>query len=274
MLRRDWLAPHPAQRAIIEQWLHDNPLTEHPQPVLDSMQRLTDHELTQAIEGLRLRLGNIATEADFFAPIRHDNVALEPDPTVAEHHHAADRAQQTARQRAHELDTAIRKLHATSVALDTAREEIEALSVTRRRQRKTMQEHINTLVGEHRQRAEAHHHARAVARAANRTANELVARAEHVAIEDEHRRLADQALSAGSDDAARDAAVVALQRTISSELADHRAEHQRRQALTPSQRHQEERARLELTTAAGDFGREEYLDLEINQKIRRTDLGL
>ncbi|MEU4321252.1 AAA family ATPase [Nocardia fluminea] len=274
MLRRDWRALDSACRAIIEQWLLDNPLIEQPLPVLDSLQRLTDHALTQAIEGLHQRLGNIATEADFFAPIRHDEVDVEPDPAVAEHQNATDRAQQTARQRAVELDTAIRRLHATSVALDAAREAIDALSVTRRRQRKTLQEQINTLTGEHRRHTEAHQQARAAARAANRTFNELAARAEHIAIEAEHRRLADQAYATDHNDAARDAAVVALQQTISSELADHRAEHQRRQALMPSQRHREERARLELTLAAENFGFEEYFEPDTNQPIHRTELGL
>ncbi|MFE9790049.1 AAA family ATPase [Nocardia salmonicida] len=274
MLRRDWQALDSARRAIIEQWYHDNPLLEQPLPELDLLQRLTDHDLTQAIEGLHQRLGNIATEADFFVPIRHDEVDVEPDPAVAEHQNAADRAQQTARQYAVELDTAIRRLHATSVALDTAREEIDGLSVTRRRQRKVLQERINTLTGEYRQQTEAHQHARAAARAANRTSNELAARAEHIAIEDEHRRLADQAQAADNDDAARDAAVIALQQAISSELADHRAEHQRRQGLTPSQRHREERARLEFTLAAENFGPEEYFEPDTNQPIRRTELGL
>lgn len=258
MLRRDWRALDPARRAIIEQWLHDHPLTEQPLPVLDSLQQLSDHELAQAIEGLHQRLGNIATEAGFFAPIRHDEVDVEPDPAVAEHQNAAESAQQIAQQCADELDSAIRRLHATSVALDSAREEIDVLSVTRRRQRKTLQEHIKTLTGEHRQHAEAHQHARAAARAANRTANELAARAEHIAIEDEHRRLADQARATDHDDAVRDATVVALQQTISSELADHHAEQQRRQTLTLPQQHLEERARLELASAAEDFGYEEY----------------
>ncbi|MFE1595459.1 MobF family relaxase [Nocardia sp. NPDC058705] len=273
MLRRDWRALDAARRATIEQWLHDNPLTEPPLPVLNSLQRLTDHELVEAIEGLQQRLGNIATEADFFAPIRHDEVDIEPDPAVPDHQHAADRAQQTARQCANELDIAIRRLHSASVALDSARDEFDALSVARRRQRKTLQEHINTLTGEHRQHAEAHQHARAAARAANRTANELAARAEHIAIEDEHRRLADHARANDNDGAARDAAVEALQQTISSELADHREEHERRHALTPSQRHQEERARLEFTLRAEYFDREEYLNLEVNPQIRRTGLG-
>ncbi|MEV0551207.1 AAA family ATPase [Nocardia salmonicida] len=274
MLRRDWRALDPTRRAIIEQWIHDHPLTEQPLPVLDSLQRLTDHELAQAIGGLHQRLGNIATEADFFAPIRHDEVDIEPDPAVAEHQHAADRAQQTARQRADELDTAIRQLHATSVALDTARAEIDALSVTRRRQRKTLQEHINTLTGEHRQRTEEHQHARVAARAANRTANELAARAEHIAIEDEHRRLADQAQATDNDNAVRDAAVEALQQTISSELADHRAEQQRRQSLTPSQRHREERARLEFSPTVDNSAAEDLFELNANQPIRRTEMGL
>ncbi|MEU4811803.1 AAA family ATPase [Nocardia fluminea] len=274
MLRRDWRALDSARRAIIEQWLLDNPLLEQPLPVLDSLQRLTDHELTQAIEGLHQRLGNIATEADFFAPIRHDEVDIEPDPAVAEHQNAADRAQQTARQCADELDTAIRRLHATSVALDAAREEIDALSVTRRRQRKTLQEQINTLTGKHRQHTEAHQQARAAARAANRTSNELAARAEHIAIEAEHRRLADQAHATDHNDAARDAAVVALQQAISSELADHRAEHQRRQTLMPAQRHREEHARLEIALTAENFGFEEYFEPDTNQPIHRTELGL
>lgn len=64
------------------------------------------------------------------------------------------------------------------------------------------------------------------------TAGEARHRAEHIAIEYEHRRLSDQAQAADHDVAARDAAVVALQQTITSELADYRAEHQRRQALT------------------------------------------
>ncbi|PKV77150.1 hypothetical protein [Nocardia fluminea] len=274
MLRRDWQALDSARRAIIEQWYHDNPLLEQPLPELDLLQRLTDHDLTQAIEGLHQRLGNIATEADFFVPIRHDEVDVEPDPAVAEHQNAADRAQQTSRQYAVELDTPIRRLHATSVALDTAREEIDGLSVTRRRQRKILQERINTLTGVHRQHTEAHQHARAAARAANRTSNELAARAEHIAIEAEHRRRVHQAQAADNDDAARDVAVIALQQAISSELADHRAEHQRRRGLTPSQRHREERARLEFTLVAENFGPEEYFEPDTNQPIRRTELGL
>ena len=130
------------------------------------------------------------------------------------------------------------------------------------------------MTGEHRQQTEAHQLVRAAARAANRTSNELAARAEQIAIEDEHRRLADQAQAAGNDDAARDVAVIALQQAISSELADHRAEHQRRQGLTPSQRYREERARLEFTLAAENFGPEEYYEPDTNQPIRRTELGL
>ncbi|MEU4811820.1 hypothetical protein AB0H20_21665 [Nocardia fluminea] len=84
----------------------------------------------------------------------------------------------------------------------------------------------------------------------------------------------DQALAADHDNAARDAAVVALQQTISSELADHRAEHERRQIRTPAQRHQEEQARLETPTTAEDFASEEHPELAANQQIHRPDLGI
>lgn len=135
-------------------------------------------------------------------------------------------------------------------------------------------ERINALTGEHRQHAEEHQHARAAARAAIRTANELAARAEHIAIEDEHRRLADQAQATDNDNAGRDAAVEALQQTVRSELADHRAEHQRRQSLAPSQRHREERERLEFTPTVENSAAENLFELDANQPIRRTEMGL
>ncbi|MFD6218078.1 AAA family ATPase, partial [Nocardia salmonicida] len=229
MLRRDWRTLDQAGRGVIQQWLTDNPLTQQPLPILEPLQRLSDRELAEAIDGLAQRVSYIATEAEFFAPTRHHDVHTEPDPTVAEHRYAADNAQLTARRHAHELDTAIRRLHSTSEALDTARDELDALPATRRRQRKALQEHINTLVREHRERSGEHQQIRNTARAANRHANELLTRAESAAAEDESRRLADQAAAADKADSAREEAATALRNGLGAELADHRAEHRRRQ---------------------------------------------
>ncbi|MEV0853760.1 MobF family relaxase [Nocardia fluminea] len=274
MLRRDWRALDPARRAVIQQWLTDNPLPEQPRPVLDPLQRLSDRELTAAIEGLAQRLSNIATEAGFFAPTRHDDFDTEPDPTVAEHQHAADNAQQTARQHAQDLDTAIRRLHATADALDTAREELDALPLARRRQRKSLQERINTLAHQHREHSEAHQRIRNTARAANRRANELVAHAERTGAEDERRRLTEQTRTANNDAATREATITALRHGLGSELTEHRAEHQRRQSLTPTQRLLEERARLELVSTEQDSGPAEWPDPLIVEPKLRTDRGL
>nr|WP_255495458.1 AAA family ATPase [Nocardia sp. GTS18] len=253
ILRRDWRTLDQFGRRLIEQWLTDNPLTQQPLPALAPLQRLSDRELAEAIDGLTQRLSNIATEAEFFSPIRHDDFATMPDPTVAEHRRTAENAQLVARQHAHELDTAIQELHATADALDTAREELDALPVTRRRQRKTLQEHINTLVREYRERSETHEQIRNAARAANRHANELLARAERTATEDESRRLAEQTRAADSAANEREQATAALHTGLGSELADHRAEQQRRHGLSHPQRRREERARAELNSKAEDF---------------------
>ncbi|MFD3707429.1 MobF family relaxase [Nocardia sp. NPDC058658] len=273
MLRRDWKALDPTRRTSIEQWLHDHPITEQPLPVLGSLQRLTDHELSEAIEGLNQRLDNIASEAEFFAPTRHDTIESEPDPAVAGHQHAANNAQRIAQQRADELDTAIRRLHATSVGLEIAREEFDALPVTQRRQRKSVQDRINTLTGEYRQHSEAHQRARDAARAANRDANDLATRAEHIATKDEFGRLADQG-RASEDTVAREETVAALRDALGSELADHRAELQRRQALPHPQRHREERARIELAATGDGFASDDYSGLDHDMHDRQTDLGL
>ncbi|UGT55058.1 MobF family relaxase [Nocardia asteroides] len=273
MLRRDWRTLDQPGRALIEQWLTDNPLTEQPLPVLAPLQRLSDRALAEAIDGLTQRLSNIATEAEFFTPIRQDDFHAAPDPSVAEHRQAAEDAQLTARQHAHELDTAIRALHATADALDTAREELDALPVTRCRQRKTMQERINTLVREHRERSETHEQIRNAARAANRHANALLARAERTAADDESRRLAVQTHAACTTTKEREQATAALQNGLSAELADHRAEQQRRQQLSHPQRRREERSRAQLDTTAADFSSDEYTRPDRNGPIRGTDLG-
>ncbi|MEV0688385.1 MobF family relaxase [Nocardia sp. NPDC050378] len=273
MLRRDWRTLDPAGRSLIEQWLTDNPLTQQPIPVLAPLQRLSDRELAEAIDGLTQRLTNIATEAEFFAPIRHDDFATMPDPAVAEHRQTAENAQLAARKHAHELDTAIRALHATAGALGSAREELDALPMTRRRQRKTLQEHINTLVREHREHSETHEQIRNAARAANRHANELLARAERTAAEDESRRLADQNHAADTAANEREQATAALQNGLGAELADHRAEQQRRQRLPHPQRQHEERARAELNTTAEDFTPDEYTYPDGNKPSPETGLG-
>ncbi|MFI7524414.1 MobF family relaxase [Nocardia salmonicida] len=274
MLRRDWRILDQAGRAVIQQWLTGNPLTEQPLPVLTPLQCLSDRDLADAIDGLAQRLSNIATEAEFFAPTRHDDFDTEPDPTVAEHRHAADDAQMTARQHAHELDTAIRHLHTTSDALETAREELNALPVTQRRQRKALQERINTLVHEHRERSGEHQQIRNNARAANRHANELLTRAARTAAEDESRRQADQARAADEASTVREETATALREALGSELANHRAEHLRRQTLTPARRRIEEHARIEIASAAEDFTFTEYPEPDSSRPSHRTDLGL
>ncbi|MGW5456997.1 MobF family relaxase [Nocardia sp. NPDC003979] len=273
MLRRDWRTLDRVGRSLIEQWLTDNPLTEQPLPVLAPLQRLSDRELAEAIDGLTQRLSNIATEAEFFAPTRRVDFTM-PDPAVAEHRQAAGNAQLIAHQHAHELDTAIRRLHATTNALDTARAELDALPMTHRRQRKTLQEHINTLVGEHRERSQAHEQIRNAARAANRQANELLARAESTAAEDENRRLAHQARAADGAANDREQAATALQIGLGSELTDHRAEQQRRQRLSHPQRRLEERARAGRDPIAEDFSPDENAPLRENTPSSGMDYGL
>ncbi|WP_280345931.1 MobF family relaxase [Nocardia neocaledoniensis] len=273
MLRRDWRTLDPPRRALIEQWLTDNPLTEQPLPVLAPLQRLSDRALAEAIDGLTQRLSNIATEAEIFAPIRQDDLHAPPDPSVAEHRQAAEDAQLAARQHAHELDTAIRGLHATAAALDTSREELDALPVTRRRQRKALQERINTLVREHRGRSDAHEQIRSAARAANRHANELLALAERTAAEDESRRLAEQTRATSSTTNERGQVAAALQSGLGAELADHRAEQQRRQGLSHRQRRLEERARAEHVTTAEDFSSYGFTHLDGNKPSPGPDLG-
>ncbi|MGW5456400.1 MobF family relaxase [Nocardia sp. NPDC003979] len=273
MLRRDWRSLDQVGRRLIEQWLTDNPIREQPLPVLDPLQRLSDRELAEAIDGLTQRLSNIAAEAEIFAPIRRDDVATMPDPVVAELRRTAEDAQLSAHRHAHELDTAVRALHTTANALDTAREDLDALPVTRRRQRKTLQAHINTLVREHRERSETHERIRNAARAANRHANDLLARAEHAATEDEHRRLAEQARAASSAATEREQAAVALHDGLGSALADHRAELQRRRTLSPPQRQREDYARAGLSSTAEDFSPDRNTDPDGNKPRPGTDLG-
>ncbi|MEU3010066.1 MobF family relaxase [Nocardia asteroides] len=274
MLRRDWRALNPTGRAVIEQWLAAHPLTEQPPAILDPIQRLSDHELTDVIEGLSLRLSNIATEAEFFAPIRRTPIEIEPAPEVAEQQRAADDARNTALLRARELDTAIRRLHATEHQLETAREELDALPILRRRQRSTLQARINTLVGDHRDHKGAHDQARTTARAANRDANELAARAERTATADDQRRADVQARAGAEEAIARDATVEALRQTLEAELTNHRAEHARRENLTGYQRRLEERARWRHRATDDEFGIDEYTGAEVNQVDHRPEFGL
>ncbi|MFE7720820.1 MobF family relaxase [Nocardia rhizosphaerihabitans] len=273
MLRRDWRALDQPGRAALQQWLHDHPLTEQPLPVLDPIQRLSDNELTDAIDGLALRLSNIDTEAEFFAPIRRSPVEIEPDPAVAQHQLAAQDARNIALLRARELDTAIRRLHATESQLETAREELDALPVIRRRQRTNLQARINTLVGDHRDHREAHDNARTAARSANRHANELAARAERTA-DDDQGRAEKQARAVAEEAATRDATVEALRQTLEAELTNHRAEHTRRETLTGPQRHLEERARRQHDATNDEFSIEEQSGAELNGPDHRPDLGL
>ncbi|MFI6220104.1 MobF family relaxase [Nocardia salmonicida] len=274
MLRRDWRALDPVRRAVIQQWLADNPLTEQRLPVLDPLQRLSDRELADAIEGLAQRLSNIATEAEFFAPTRHEILDIEPDPAVVALQHDADNARHTARVHADELDSAIRRLRATSDALATAREALDALPLIRRAARNTIQSRINTLTREHRERRDVHQHARDIARAANRHANELNARAEHATATDEARWTEEQARAAAEDTVARNSTVEALQQGIESELTAHQAEHQRRHALTNLQRRLEERARLQHEATADEFAVAEHFALDPRGPDHQPSLGL
>ncbi|WP_280222057.1 MobF family relaxase [Nocardia neocaledoniensis] len=274
MLRRDWRTLDPPGRAVIEQWLTDNPLTEQPPPVLTALQRLSDRELAEAIDGLTQRLSNIATEAEFFAPNRQDESPTAPGPTIGENRHVAENAQLAARQRADELDTAIRELHGTAAALDTAREELDALPVTRRRQRRILQDRINALVREHRERSRAHEKIRDVARAANRHANEQLARAEDTAAEDQSHRLAEQARATNRTTDTREQTVTALQNGLGSALADHRAEQQRRHGLSSLQRRLEQHVRAESSSPAEDFSPDQHTHPDGNKPGLRIDHGL
>ncbi|MEU4711676.1 MobF family relaxase [Nocardia salmonicida] len=274
MLRRDWRTLDQTGRAVIELWLTDNPLTEQPLPVLEPLQRLSDRELADEIEGLALRLSNIATEAEFFAPTRHDDIAPEPDPIVVAHQDAADTARDTARMRSDELDSAIRRLRVTTDALDTAREALDALPLIRRAARHSMQSRINDLSREHRERGGEHQRARDVARAANRRANELIARAERSAADDETRRSGEQARAAAENTVGRDATVAALHQGLESELAANRAEHNRRQNLTNPQRQLEERARRQHAATADKFTVEERSAVEGTGHDYRSGMGL
>ncbi|MGX1880000.1 MobF family relaxase [Nocardia fluminea] len=274
MLRRDWRTLDQAGRAVIQQWLTDNPLTEQPLPVLEPLQRLTERDLADAIDGLAQRLGNSATEAEFFAPIRHDGFDPGPDPIVVAHQDAADTARDTARMRADELDSAIRRLRITSDALDTAREALDALPLIRRAARQTIQSRINDLSREHRERRGEHQQARDIARAANRHANELIAQAERSAADDETRRSGEQARAAAENTVARDATVEALHQRLESELAAHRTEHNRRQNLTNPQRQLEERARQQHAATADEFTVEERSAVEGTGPDYRSGMGL
>ncbi|MEV6361379.1 MobF family relaxase [Nocardia asteroides] len=274
MLRRDWRGLNPAGRAIVEQWLTEHPLLEQPLPVLGPVQRLSDRDLADAIDGLALRLSNIATEADFFAPIRRTPIEIDPDPVVAEHQRAACDARDTAVLRARELDTATRRLHSTESQLDTAREQLEAIPTMRRRQRTALQARINTLVSDHRDHRETYEQARTAARAANRHATELAARAERIATAEVQRRNEAQARADAEEAIARDAAVDALRKTLESELGDHWAEHARRKSLTGPQRRHEDRARRQPDTANDEFGIQEQSGPPLNGPDTRPDLGL
>ncbi|TDP28238.1 MobF family relaxase [Nocardia ignorata] len=274
MLRRDWRALDPAGRTVIQKWLADHPITEEQLPILGPLQRLSEQELTDAIDGLTQRLSNIATEAEFLAPTRHDNVGSEPDPTTVSLSHDAYNARHMARMRADELDNAIRRLRAASDALATAREELDALPLMRRAARNTIQTRINTLTREHRQLHEQHRHARNTARAANRHANELNARAEHAAAAAEAHRREDQARATADNDAARNATIEALQHGIESELRAHQTERRRRNALTSPQRHQEERARIQHAASADEFAVMDDRGIDHRQPGDQPGLGL
>lgn len=274
MLRRDWRTLDPVGRTLIQQWLADNPLTEQQLPALDPLQRLSDRELADAIDGLAQRLSNIATEAEVFIPNRHENFDIELDPAVVALQHGADNARHTARVRADELDNAIRRLRATSDALATAREELDALPLIRRAARNTIQSRINTLTREHRERREVHQHARDIARAANRHANELCAKAEHAATADEARWTEAQARAAIENTVARNATVEALRQGIKSELTAHQTEHHRRHALTDPQRRLEERARLQHEATADEFAVVEDYEVDPREPNHRPGLDL
>ncbi|MFI8974207.1 MobF family relaxase [Nocardia asteroides] len=274
MLRRDWRSLNPAGRAIVEQWLTEHPLVEQPLPVLGPVQRLSDRDLADAIDSLALRLSNIATEADFFAPIRRTPIEIEPDPVVAEHQRAACDARDTAVLRARELDTATRRLHSTESQLNTAREQLEAMPTMRRRQRTALQARINTLVSDHRDHRETYEQARTAARAANRHATERAARAERIATAEVQRRNEAQDRADAEEAIARDATVDALRKTLESELGDHWAEHARRKSLTGPQRRHEDRARRQHDTANDEFGIQEQSGPALNGPDTRPDLGL
>ncbi|MEV0334509.1 MobF family relaxase [Nocardia sp. NPDC050717] len=272
MLRRDWRTLDRRGRTLIEQWLADHPVAAQSVPMLDPVQRLSDRDLADTINGLALRLSNLATEADFFAPVRRTPVEIEPDSAVAEHQLAADSARDLALLRARELDTSIRRLHNIESQLETAREELDALPILRRRQRTALQTHINTLVRNHRDHRELHERTRAAARTANRHANELAAQAERTP--DDQRRVDAQGHAAAEEAIVRDTTVEALRQTLESELTVHRAEHTRRENLTGPQRRREERARRKYDATNDEFGIDEQSGTDVNRSDRRPDFGL
>ncbi|MEV0768617.1 MobF family relaxase [Nocardia salmonicida] len=243
MLRRDWRVLNPRDQAVLERWIRDHPPAEPPLPDLNPLQRLTDQELAESLDGLHRRLDSVDTDAHIYGPVRHAVSEPAPDPAVIAHRDAADAARLHARRCGDELETAIRRLERTTSALDLAREDLDATPLIRRRHRTTIQARINSLAVELRRDTDSHQHARTNARAANRAANDLIAIAARAATDAAARHATEQAERARIEDQSHIGTVAQLRTMVTTDIAAHHDEQQRRDQLSPAQRDREDRAR-------------------------------
>ncbi|MGW5922134.1 MobF family relaxase [Nocardia fluminea] len=252
MLRRDWRVLNLHDRAVLERWIRDHPPAEPPLPDLNPLQRLTDLELVEALDDLRRRLDSVQTDAEIYGPVRHAVSEPVPGPAVIAHRDAADAARLHALRCADELEAAIRRLERTTSTLDLAREDLDATPLIRRRHRTLIQARINSLAVELRRDTDSYEQARTNARGANRAANDLTAVAARADTDAAARHATEQTALAQIQDRNHIEYVAELRVAVTTDIAAHHNEQQRRHQLTAGQRDREDRARRHATVIEGD----------------------
>ncbi|WP_280215110.1 MobF family relaxase [Nocardia cyriacigeorgica] len=263
LLRRDWRTlRNPAHRHIIETWLRDHPLTttgatvaDHTTAPDDPLRLLTDDQLTERITNLELAIATPETEAAMYQPFA--NTADDPDSgTIAERHRAAKDAIRHAQQTADNHAAATHDLNTIRAELADARHQLTTTPRRRSSQHTTLRNRIEELLTQQATAEHRHRQARDNHRTAHRRATQLAGPEsgwEHIrATTPEHRT--HSAPTVVDVHTANEHWQTAHTR---EELAQYRAEQQRRRNLTPDESTQQGWARDTLSSpveAQHDFG--------------------
>ncbi|WP_280471177.1 MobF family relaxase [Nocardia cyriacigeorgica] len=274
LLRRDWRAlPTARQRRLLETWIRDHrptttppptdPTPEHTDHAADHpLALLTDDELTERITDLERVLAAPETESAIHE--QFGNTAEHPDTeALAERHRAAQDAIRRAHQTADELAAATRELTTTRAELADARHQ---LTTTPRRHRTTLRNRIEELLTQQATAEHRHRQARDNHRNAHRHATQLAGPEPgwHHTLTTPAPTTDAYRSGCGTDsDAART-------QGLHRELDRHRAEQQRRRALSPDEH------AIDVRPSAPDDAVEQTLDIDDNS-IQRAgpdhDLG-
>ncbi|WP_280465824.1 MobF family relaxase, partial [Nocardia brasiliensis] len=182
LLLRDWRAARTlAERLAINSWVQAHPLPQVPVTPDNPADRitenplivLTDTELEQQINDLELRITLAHDDTNLYEPAPQSPADTSEYGEQIRRHQAAQTAIRNARAAESTLANAVRTASVLANELDTARAAFDSTPSHRRRTRRDLQTHINSLTTRHQDAIRTRENARALLRDAHRNATDL-----------------------------------------------------------------------------------------------------